>query len=66
MTMIKIEYIVTKEVRHGSGWRISDYWYSKEDVLVKPDKLFNDIDEAWDYAMKHGCNPYKNFRITNV
>lgn len=55
--MIKIEYIKTVEV---------DTFLGKEDVVVRPEQAFNDFDEAWAYAMKHDCNPFKNIRVYEI
>lgn len=59
--MIKIEYIKTIEV-----YKTYDNRYHNENVVEKPDKVFKDLDEAWSYAMAHGCNPWKNFRVYEV
>lgn len=59
--MIQIEYIHTEEVYCPA---INNY--EKEDKVVKPAKKFNNLDEAWAYAMAHGCNPYKLFKVREV
>ena len=59
--MIKIEYIHTKET-YSPELRN----FEKEDIVVKPAQAFNSLDEAWDYAMAHGCNPNKNFRVYSI
>ena len=59
--MIKIEFIKTVEVAHPLGGALD-----KEDVVIRPEQAFNDFDGAWSYAMKHGCNPFKNIRVYEV
>ena len=51
--MIKIEYIHTDR-------------YTGENTVMKPDKKFNSIDEAYDWALAHGANPWKNVKYHNV
>lgn len=58
--MVKIEFIRTEE-RYGAG-----NYNESEDVVVRPEQIFKDMDEAWEYAIKHGCNPWKNVRMINV
>lgn len=58
--MIKIEFIRT-EVKYTVG-----NYKESEDIVVRPEQTFKDLDAAWSFAMRHGCNPYKNIRIYNV
>lgn len=58
--MIKIEFIRT-EVKYTVG-----NYKESEDIVVRPEQTFKDLDEAWSYAMQHGCNAFKNFRVYEI
>lgn len=59
--MIKIEYIKTINVAHPLGGALE-----KEDIVIRPEQAFNDLDDAWSYAMAHDCNPFKNIRVYEI
>lgn len=58
--MIKIEFIRT-EIHYSVG-----NYKESEDIVVRPEQTFKDLDAAWSYAMQHGCNPFKNIRVYSV
>lgn len=61
--MIKIKFLKKVEKNIGAG-AINPI--VEENEIVSPDILFNNLDEAWSYAIKHGAEPTANFHWTVI